>query len=122
MIEVIAPQDCDNAPKRRLIKDLNIAFAKADIPALLNFFHESIEWEMVNDKTISGIENVTAFLQTMQHYKAKKLVLEYVLSHGKLASTSGIMEYGDKQIRFADFYEFTSAGSNKIKRMVSYAL
>ena len=121
MLKIIAPQDCDNAPKRRLIKDLNIAFANADVPALLPYFHEDIVWEMVNDRTISGIDNVAEFLRSMQHLKAKTLTIEYVITHGKLASANGIMDFGDKQIRFADFYEFTSAGAQKIKRIVSYA-
>lgn len=121
-LEVIAPQDCDNAPKRKIIRDLNIAFAKADIPALLDLFHESIIWEMMGGKTLYGIAAVTTFLHTLKEQKAKKLLLQYVLSHGKLASANGIMDFGDKQVRFADFYEFTSASAQKIKKIVSYAL
>ncbi len=78
MLKIIAPKDCDNAPKRRLIKDLNIAFANADIPALLPYFHEDIVWEMVNDRTISGIDNVAEFLKLRNN---KNLLITYNQVH-----------------------------------------
>lgn len=75
-MKVIAPQDCDNAPKRRIIRDLNIAFAKGDVKALSEQFHKDIEWEMIGDKTISGYDAVVEYLEKIKSSKANSLELK----------------------------------------------
>jgi len=121
-LKIIAPQDCDNAPKRRIIRDLNIAFAKGDVKALADQFHQDIEWEMVGDKTISGFEAVVNYLEKIKSSKADALELKQILSHGKYAAASGILSFKTEKIAFHDFYEFSSAGSSKIKKISSMAI
>lgn len=121
-MKIIAPQDCDNAPKRRIIRDLNIAFAKGDVKALADQFHKDIEWEMVGDKTISGFEAVVDYLKKIKSSNADALELKQILSHGKYAAASGILSFKAEKIAFHDFYEFSSAGSSKIKKISSMAI
>lgn len=121
-MKVIAPQDCDNAPKRRIIRDLNIAFAKGDVKALSEQFHKDIEWEMIGDKTISGFDAVVEYLEKIKSSKANSLELIQIISHGKHAAASGILCFNTEKIAFHDFYEFSSAGSDKVKRISSMAI
>ena len=121
-MELIAPQDCDNAPKRRIIRDLNIAFAKGDVKTLAEQFHQDVEWEMIGDITISGFESVVEYLEKIKSSKAKTLELKQIISHGKHAAASGIITFKTDKIAFHDFYEFSSAGSDKIKKISSMAI
>lgn len=121
-MKITSPQDCDNAPKRKLIKALNIAFAEGNIPELEEFFHPDMEWEMVGDRTLQGLEEVLRFLETIKTEKAEELELQQVITHGKHASAMGILRYKNNAIAFHDHYEFTSAGSSKLKRIISFAI
>jgi hypothetical protein len=81
-MKLITPKDCDNAPKRRILRDLNIAFAKADIQSLKGFFHPEIEWEMIGDKTISGFDGVIKFLEKIKDSKPTGLEIKQIITHG----------------------------------------
>lgn len=121
-MKITSPQDCDNSPKRTIIKELNIAFAEANIPTLEELFHPDIEWDMVGDRKIKGLEEIIKFLENIKVKKAIALNLEQIITHGKYASAVGILTFKENKIAFHDHYEFTSAGSNKLKKIVSFAI
>ena len=121
-MKLITPKDCDNAPKRRILRDLNIAFAKADVQSLKAFFHPEIEWEMIGDQTISGFDGVIKFLEKIKDSKATGLEIKQIITHGKHAAASGVLFFKTENIAFHDFYEFASAGSDKIKKISSMAI
>ncbi len=121
MLKLDISADCGNAPKMQLIKDLNIAFAKGDIETVTGFFADHIIWEMIGDRTLEGKDKVIAYLHEMADMKATGLVLHQVITHGKDAAARGVLMFENISIAFADFYEFTSAGSGQIKRITSYA-
>lgn len=121
-MKITSPQDCDNSPKRRIVKELNIAFAEAYIPALEEFFHPNIEWDMVGDRTIKGLEEIIKFLEGIKVQKAIALSLEQIITHGKYASAVGILTFKENKIAFHDHYEFTSAGSSKVRKIISFAI
>jgi len=50
-------EDCGNAPKKLLLKELNIAFARGDSEKILSFVTDDIVWEIVGEKRLKGIEN-----------------------------------------------------------------
>lgn len=121
-MKITVPKDCDNAPRRRMIRDLNIAFAYADSKEMAEFFHPDIVWEMVGNKTLNGIAKVLAFLGTATFSKANALNLEVIITHGKFASAMGSMRFAKETIAFNDTYEFTSAASSKLKKITSFAI
>lgn len=79
----------------------------------------------MGDKTISGKSEFIAAITEMAEYKASKLVIHQVLTHGKEAASNGYMylevEPGVKYC-FSDFYEFVSAGKTIIKHLRSYVI
>ena len=122
-MKLITPKDCDNAPKRRILRDLNIAFAKADVKKLREFFHPDIEWEMVGNKTITRLDGVVVFLESInKDYKATALEIKQIITHGKYGASSGVLTFKNVKIVFHDFYEFASVGSDKIKKITSMAI
>src|SRR5690606_1054033 len=121
-MKIEIPKDCGNAPKKEIIAELNIAWAKADVIAITDFFHPEIEWEMVDEhNTIKGISQVTLFLENMKAAPALALHLQTVITHGKYAAARGTLQFNDQEVRFHDFYEFSSAGSKKITKITSMA-
>lgn len=122
MLEVNIPSDRGNAPKKKLLADFNIAFAKGQVDEITSHFTVDITWERVGDKTVRGISKVKALLEKLADYNAEELHIHQIITHGKEASARGELVFKNERIVFADFYEFSSAGSKKIRRMISYAI
>lgn len=123
MTKVITEVDCGNSPKKQYILDFNIAFAKSDIETVLNMFDEKAVWDMVGDKTVTGIEDIKNYLLSMELTQAKELVLDNIISHGKTCSANGTIIYGKNKIAFCDVYTFCSHSKDaKVVRLKSYAI
>lgn len=120
MLEIIVPKDCDNAPKKRLLQDLQIAHARGNVEEVLSYFTEEVQWDMPEHPVLTGKKSVRQFLNQMNFISAQALYLDQIITHGKEAAVRGRLIFKDKKIRFADFYEFRSAGSKEIKTMTTF--
>lgn len=119
-MEINIIPDCGNAPKKLVIRDFNIAFAKRDIHKILEMVSEEIEWTIVGEKSISGKEAFREEIENMNIQKAKSLSISHIITHGKLAAAHGEMTIPTGEtISFADIYEFRSAGSKEIRKLIS---
>ena len=103
MLEVNIPFDCENAPKKKILADFNIAFAKGQVDEIASHLADDIVWEMVGDKTVKGISNVKALLEEMADYIAEGLDIHQIITHGKDASVRGELRFKNESIAFADF-------------------
>lgn len=121
-MKITVPKDCDNAPKRRIIRDFNLAFAHADLEAIAEYVHQDAVWNMVGDKEVVGRDAIIAYLGTLNYQKATAIELQVIITHGKFASAMGTLSYGKETIAFNDTYEFTSAGSSILKKFTSFAI
>lgn len=123
MISITVPSDCGNAPKKEFIKDFNVAYASGKVDFILDNVSDNIEWTIVGDIKLMGKENVELKLNEMANFKASELIIETILTHGKEAAATGVlnMENG-KSYAFSDFYTFSSAKGNKVKSMVSFTI
>jgi hypothetical protein len=107
--------DCGNAPRKQFLKDLNIAFINGDEEFLKNNIPEGIELILAGQKTVSGKNNFLTEINSYKNWKAKKLVIETIITHGPDASVSGQIITEDNSLYlFSDIYRFTSAGGAKI--------
>lgn len=116
--------DCGNAPRKQILKDLNIAFAKGEVQLILDMLTEDVEWNMVGDKIMKGKEEVAKDLESMKDYTALEINIDHIITHGKDAACDGsfMMKNGDK-FGFCDVYEFeNNSKTANIKRMISYAI
>lgn len=120
--EVILPSDCDNSPKKKLIADFNTAFARADLDQILSFLNDDTEMEMTGNTVLKGKDAIRNFLTPFAGKPATKLEVTQIVTHGKEAASRGKMIFGENIMYFADFYEFNSAGSKKIKKITSFAI
>lgn len=123
MVKVTCEEDCGNAPKKQFIKDFNIAYAQADVPALLSMMTDDIEWHLIGADHIHGKEAFKKSLADMSMIEAEELIIDNIISHGDRVAANGEMVYKNNRIAFCDIYEFDSHGKNaKIKKMTSYGI
>jgi len=114
------PTDCDNAPKRRLIKDFIIALYKNEFETIANGIEDEFEFRIIGHKTISNKEELRKYLN--KNVEALELTLDEVLSHGKFGACNGMYKAKKEEMSFAYFFEFKSAGKNTIKIISEYKI
>ncbi len=122
MTRVHISPDCGNAPRKTLIKDLNIAFAKGDTSFIVQHAHEDIQWAIVGDKELKGKEAFSRELESMKEVVADEMTLHSIITHGAEAAANGEMKVDGKTYSFCDIYRFSSTTSTKIKKMSSYVI
>jgi limonene-1,2-epoxide hydrolase len=124
-MKITCKQDCGNAPLKELLKAFTIAFGKGDVESITNKLTQDIRWEMVGDKTIEGITEVTKVLESMKASTASELTIDHIITHGRTAACNGhmVMKEAGNTYAFCDVYEFNKNGPTaKIKRMTSYGV
>lgn len=120
---VICPDDCGNAPKKRVLKEFIIACAKKDIGVLTEYSAENIEWTFVNDTVVQGREKIIQEIETKLTKKIIEVEILNIITHGHTAAANGKIELEDHSIySFCHVYRFVSPGKNKIKEITSYVL
>jgi len=123
MPQIDIKPDCSNAPKKEFLRDFNIAFAEGNVELICSSVSADIEWEIFGDQRISGKEAFDKAVIEMSDYKADKLIIHHIITHGKEAAINGEMVMGDgNKYVFCDVYEFTSVGKNEIRKMSSYVV
>ena len=123
MLKITINADCGNAPKKLLLRDLNIAFARADVEGVLDKFTDDIRWQIIDEADLRGKASVRAALEAMKHAVATELVIHSIITHGHEGAVNGVitMEQGGS-VAFCDVCQFASAAGKKIKSMKSYAV
>jgi len=116
------PIDCGNSPRRQLIKDLYITFAENDLETFYSCLVDDITWNFVGGSLLSGKQEIKEFFEKNKLIEAEEFLVDYILTHGNLCSVGGKITLPDKNVHFANFYEFTSVNSKKIKRIKSFVL
>lgn len=122
MTKINIPTDCDNSPKKKFIKDFNIAFAKGDREFILDHVSDDIIWLIHGDKKIEGKEDFIKEIRQMQNETADELTLKSIITHGKEASANGEIKMNGNSYMFSDVYVFKSASGKIIKTMESYVI
>lgn len=118
------PASCDNAPRQRLLIELNMAFAEGDTDTIASFVAPDIRWEMIGDRVLEGKDAFVAQLRSIEQAKAVSLHVASVLTHGREAAAHGVLDFGGgRRIAFCDVYRFAStAKSALIRSITSYAV
>lgn len=122
-MKINVQSDCGNAPKKELIRDFNIAFARMDVEFLSNSVTDDVIWEMVGGRTITG---KAAFLETLKEMAgsaATEITMNQIVTHGSEGAGSGSMTFSDgTTVHFADMYRFSNSNGLEIKTLTSYGI
>ena len=123
-IQVECAENCGNSPKKRLLKDLTIAFAKSDIRFCVDCVADDVVWHIVGDKRIRGKGDFETALNQMKDREAQQMHIHNIITHGNTGSVNGTLILNDKQsVAFCDVYNFKGFGKNsKIKLITSYVV
>ncbi|PRX47349.1 nuclear transport factor 2 family protein [Salegentibacter salegens] len=112
--------------KEKFIQELNEAFAKGDVPFVLDCMADDIVWEMIGGKTSNGKEEIEKEMAAMKDIEMLEMTMDKVITHGKTAAANGHfrMKHNgeEKAYGFCDLYEFNGFKKAKIKKMTSYVI
>lgn len=123
MPQITVHADCEDSPKKQLLRDLNIAFAKADVEAIMAVLSDDIHWHIIGEVELRGADQVRDILLQMQSVRVRQLVIDSIITDGCEAAISGTVtpESGNK-VAFCDICQFASPAGDRIKSMRSYAI
>ncbi|MCY3781664.1 MAG: nuclear transport factor 2 family protein [Chloroflexi bacterium] len=123
MTKITIHADYADAPKRQLLRDLNIAFANADVEAILAFFTEDIHWHIIGENEMRGKAAVRQALEAMQGVVTREFVIHSIITQGREGAINGLIitEEGG-QYAFCDVCQFDSPAGKRIQSMMSYTL
>lgn len=120
-VKIICAEDCGNAPKKRIIRDLIEASAKKDWDVIKQYCREDIQWTIVNDKQIQGIEELIKVVE--EDKDITEVEIFNIITHGHTASSNGVVKYKDSSTTaFCHVYRFVSPGKNVLKEITSYII
>ncbi|KGL42396.1 DNA-binding protein [Listeria sp. SHR_NRA_18] len=115
--------NCDNAPKKRIIRDYLIASASGDRTALENVLEASFVWTVPGEFQIKGRDEFIAeLIANLQEVSA--LEVQSLLSHGKEGSAHGtVTNKKGKHVYFSDIFTFQSNKPDaKISKLTSFVV
>lgn len=113
--------DCENAPKKALIRDWLIALASSAQDEVTGLLEPDIYWEHVGNEIWTGLGEVREGLPSQP---ANSLHVNRLLSHGKEVAAEGRIVFSDgSQNRFAHLLRFSSHGkSAKLAAITTYSV
>lgn len=120
---VLCDFDCDNAPKKRMIRDYLVASASGDRATLESVLEESFVWTVPGEFQIKGrdafIAELIANLQAVNILEVQSLI-----SHGKEGSAHGtVINKKGKHVYFSDIFTFQSNKPDaKISKLTSFVV
>jgi hypothetical protein len=121
---IISADDCGNSPKKILLKEFIIAFAKNDIDFITEIITDNVYWNIIGDKIIQGKDNFVVTLKQMKNCTITQIHIKNIITHGSTGAVNGTLLFEDKKsYAFCDVYNFTSADKDsKIKEITSYVI
>ena len=121
-LKVVCHENCGNAPRKEILRDLTIALVTKNIPYIQEWFSENIVWRLIGNRQFTEKEQVLKHISSMSTSVPLQLKIDNIITHGKVASINGNVKFQEgKILEFCDVYEFVSAGKNaKIKDILSY--
>lgn len=119
---VLGDLKCDNAPKKRVIRDYLILLWMKDDTQLLEVINENVTVHQISHETIEGIDNLVQTISTEEAIIS--LELSQLLTHGKEGAAHGVVTFQSGiQKHFAEFYVFESHKKDaRIKSITRYVV
>jgi len=125
MVNLICQEDCGNAPKRLLLKELITYFANGNISKIVERVADDVVWNWVGIGKIEGIRVYALALdETFKEFPPEELVIENILTHGSEAAANGLLTTkGGKSTAYCHVFSFANASASaKIKEITTYSI
>lgn len=119
-MKITIPNDCDNAPKRRIIKNFVVSAYKRQWQDVEEILENNFKLVNFITNPIENIEELKEYFSQIS--EIEELVINEILSHGKFGACNGEIKMKSKKAHFAYFIEFKSAGKNTITKITEYKI
>lgn len=123
-VTVICEENCNNAPKKQLLKELMTALVHNNIDYFIEWLTDDIHWKIIGEHEVFGLETIEKELQQITKLNITLLHIDNIITHGNVASLNGFFERNDAEpIHFCHVYRFSGFGKKaKIKEITSYII
>lgn len=122
-IKITVPNDCGNAPKKRILKDFNVSLILKDYTTLIENIADDITWNIIGDEVIEGKSEFIKKIDELYKDKITELLIHDIITHGYVASAHGKVIGTNEHLHFCHIFKFTGASKTaKIKKITSYII
>ena len=120
MMKVIRSSGCGNSPKQKLVEDMSVALAGADVGIMASLAVPELVWLHIGKKPIEGQNAVLSAIR--KSGPATEVTIERVVSHGRAGTVNGIITRSGKHTAFCHMFEFKNAKGTHVKSISTYSM
>lgn len=123
-MKVECAEDCDNAPKKRLLRDLCIDYWRDEGSLVVEHLAEGAVWNIVGQACHVGVQAIRRQIEKVCDVKPAVLHIHNIITHGNTAAANATVTMRDgRQIEYCDVYQFAGFGPKaKIKEVTTYVI
>lgn len=119
-MEITLPADCGNAPRVEIVGNFTVHWAEGNAAGVAEWLTDTSSWTLVGQETFHGLDASTKFPIP---FTPRRLVVEAIITHGRLASCDGYVEGDGARIDFSHAFRFASAVKTaRIAELRSYCI
>ena len=120
MMKVIRSSGCGNSPKQKLVEDMSVALAGADVGIMASLAVPELVWLHIGKKPIEGQDAVLSAIR--KSGPATEVAIDRVVSHGRAGAVNGIITRSGKHTAFCHMFEFKNAKGTHVKSISTYSI
>ena len=120
MMKVIRSSGCGNSPKQKLVEDMSVALAGADVGIMASLAVPELVWLHIGKKPIEGQNAVLSAIR--KSGPATEVAIDRVVSHGRAGAVNGIITRSGKHTAFCHMFEFKNAKGTHVKSISTYSI
>ena len=103
-IKITVPEDCGNAPKKRILRDFNIFLIIKDYTTLIENIADDITWNIIGDEVIEGKSEFINKIDELYKDKITELLIYDIITHGYVASAHGKVIGTNEYLHFCHIF------------------
>jgi len=119
-MKVIRSSGCGNSSKQKLVVDMSVALAGADVGIMASLAVPELVWLHIGKKPIEGQDAVLSAIR--KSGPATEVAVDRVVSHGRAGAVNGIITRSGKHTAFCHMFEFKNAKGTHVKSISTYSI
>ncbi|HLS89253.1 MAG TPA: nuclear transport factor 2 family protein [Sphingobacteriaceae bacterium] len=123
-MKVLCAEDCGNAPKKALLRDVTIDYWGGDGQLMLENLADGAVWTVVGQAPAEGIQAIVEHRAGDRSDKPVELQIHNIITHGNVASLNAtVLRQDGSRLEYCDVFRFSGFGKKaKIKEITSYRI
>jgi len=123
-LKIVCAEDCGNAPKKALLRDLSIDYWGGDGQMMEENLADGAVWTVVGQNRVEGIPAIVEQAAGDRSEKPAELLIHNIITHGNTASlNASVVRQDGSRLEYCDVFRFSGFGKKaKIKEITSYRI